>query len=239
MKLLFHGTRGETRESTKQHRLHTSTLISHGRTRVMVDAGKDWLGRLEDVNAHAIVLTHAHPDHAHGLKQGAPCPVYGTMDTFSEIGSYPVGDPRLVEHRKPFTIGGITFEAFPVEHSITSPTVAYRVTAGQRTVFLSADLIYVHEKEEALAGVDLYVGDAATLSQSFVRRRGKRLIGHSPVRTQINWCAAAGIPRAIFTHAGPEVVSDHGRAARQIAEWGVAKGVEASLAVDGLGVVVR
>ena len=239
MKLRFLGTRGETKQATRQHRLHTSLEVSYRSARVMIDAGLDWLERLDEVRPRAIVLTHAHPDHAHGLQNGAPCPVHATMDTFQEIRHYPIDRPKLVEPRKPFVLHGMTFEAFPVEHSVTSPSVGYRITAGNVTVFYAGDLIYIHDRDDALAGVHLYIGDGATLSQSFVRKQGKRLIGHTPVKTQIGWCAKAGIPRAIITHCGPELVADHPAAAREVARLGESKGIEATLAVDGMEVVLR
>jgi hypothetical protein len=43
--------------------------------------------------------------------------------------------------------------------------------------------------------------------RSFVRRRGKALIGHSPVRTQLTWCQKEGVPKAIITHCGSEIVT--------------------------------
>ena len=73
MKLTFLATRGEIEARTRRHRMHTSLLVSHRGARVMIDSGLDWLGKLKRVDPSAIVLTHAHPDHAWGLKQGAPC----------------------------------------------------------------------------------------------------------------------------------------------------------------------
>jgi glyoxylase-like metal-dependent hydrolase (beta-lactamase superfamily II) len=49
----------------------------------MIDCGADWLARLKAVAPSAIVITHAHPDHAFGLARGAPCPVYATAETWS------------------------------------------------------------------------------------------------------------------------------------------------------------
>ena len=56
----------------------------------MIDCGADWLGRLKAVDPTAIVLTHAHSDHAFGLAQGAACPVYATDETWSLIKRFPL-----------------------------------------------------------------------------------------------------------------------------------------------------
>lgn len=53
----------------------------------MLDCGADWLGRVARLRPSAIVLTHAHPDHAAGLADGAPCPVYATAETWDRIGA--------------------------------------------------------------------------------------------------------------------------------------------------------
>src|SRR5438477_103225 len=70
MQLTFLGTRGEIDARTRRHRMHTSLLVSYRSAKVMIDCGLDWLGKLKRVSPNAIVLTHAHPDHAWGLKQG-------------------------------------------------------------------------------------------------------------------------------------------------------------------------
>jgi glyoxylase-like metal-dependent hydrolase (beta-lactamase superfamily II) len=79
--------------------MHTALLVSYRGANVMIDAGLDWLGKLKRVDPSAIVLTHAHPDHAWGLKRGAPCPVYApqktwqapaqTKKTFASTAKYP------------------------------------------------------------------------------------------------------------------------------------------------------
>jgi hypothetical protein len=60
--------------------------------------------------------------------------------------------------------------------------------------------VFIHDRAAALNDVQIYIGDGATLTRLFIRRRGKTLIGHSPVRTQLTWCAKEGVPRAIITH---------------------------------------
>jgi phosphoribosyl 1,2-cyclic phosphodiesterase len=205
--LTFLGTRGEIDTRTRRHRIHTSLLVSHRGARVMIDCGLDWLGKLKRVDPSAIVLTHAHPDHAWGLKRGAPCPVYAPQSTLQELQHYPIKDRRVIKERTPTKICGITFEAFPVEHSILSPAVGYRVSAGRACIFYAPDLIFIHERAAALKGVQIYIGDGATVTRSFIRKRGKALIGHAPVRTQLTWCQKEGIPRAIITHCGSEIVT--------------------------------
>jgi hypothetical protein len=83
--------------------------------------------------------------------------------------------------------------------------------------------------------VDVYVGDGAVLVRSLIRRRGRVLIGHASVATQLDWCRAGGVPRAIFTHCGSAIVrSAPGRVEEIVESLGRVRGVEAALAYDGL-----
>jgi len=59
----------------------------------------------------------------------------------------------VIKERTPIKICGLTFEAFPVEHSILSPAVGYRVTAGRARIFYAPDLIFIHDRNAALKGV--------------------------------------------------------------------------------------
>lgn len=201
----------------------------------MIDCGADWLRTVKSVAPTAIVLTHGHGDHAFGLASGAPCPVYATEETWTLIARYPIEDRRIVEARAPFIVGGVTFEAFPVEHSLRAPAVGYRISLGRETVFYVPDLAAIPEQHEALHGVTLYVGDGATIVRSMVRRRGHVLIGHAPIKAQLGWCQAEGVARAIFTHCGsPVVKGDARRIEARIRTLGEEHGVEASVAYDGL-----
>jgi phosphoribosyl 1,2-cyclic phosphodiesterase len=233
--LTFLGTRGEIDARTRRHRMHTSLLVSYRGTDVMIDSGLDWLGKLKRVSPSAIVLTHAHPDHAWGLKRGAPCPVYAPEKTWHELRHYPIKDRHVIKHRTPAKICGITFEAFPVEHSILSPAVGYRVNSGRACVFYAPDLIFIHERAAALSGVQIYIGDGATVTRSFIRRRGNALIGHSPVRTQLTWCQTEGVPHAIITHCGSEIVTgDEREISAKLSAIAAERGVEVRIAYDGM-----
>src|SRR6266480_4948264 len=231
------GTRGEIDGRTRRHWMHTSLLVSYRRANVMIDCGLDWLGKLQRVSPNAIVLTHAHPDHAWGLKQGAPCPVYAPEKTLKELRHYPIKDRHVIKERMPTKICGITFEAFPVEHSILSPTVGYRVSAGRACIFYAPDLIFIHERSAALKGVQFYIGDGATVTRSFIRKRGGALIGHSPVRTQLTWCEKEGAPRAIITHCGSEIVTgNESEISAKIRAMAAERRVDVRIAYDGMRV---
>lgn len=234
-KLVFIGTRGEIEARTKLHNMHSSLFISAAGQKVMVDCGLDWLGKFQRLKPNAIVLTHAHPDHAWGLKNGAPCPVYAPERTWNSLENCETIERKTINLRSPTEIFGITFEAFPVEHSLRCPAVGYRISCGGSQVFYSPDVVYIPEHTEALGGVDIYIGDGATMARSFVRRRGNQIFGHAPVRTQLTWCQKEHVPRAIFTHCGSEIVtSDSETISTRLAKWAEEKSIQAQVAFDGM-----
>lgn len=244
MKLTFLGTRGEIEARTPLHRMHTSLLVTHRSGRVMVDAGADWREAVHELKPRpqALVITHAHPDHAWGLKDGSPAPVYATAEAWESMARYaiPAELRREVVPRVPFTIRGIRFEAFRVEHSIRAPAVGYRITAGRVAVWYAPDLVYIFERAEALRGCRLYIGDGATMTRSFVRRRGDTLVGHAPIRTQLTWCAKEGVPRAVITHCGTQIVTGDPQALdAELQAMAAERGIAASFAHDGMEIVLR
>lgn len=235
MKLKFLGTRGEIETRTRRHRMHTSLMVSYRGADVMIDCGLDWLGKFERLHPRAIVLTHAHPDHAWGLRDGAPCPVYAPKKTWETLTRCRVDDRRVIEEHIPTKICGITFEAFSVEHSLLAPAVGYRVSAGRACIFYVPDLVFIHERAEALKNVQIYIGDGATVTHSFIRRRGETLIGHSPVRTQLTWCEKEGVPRVIITHCGSEIVTgDERKLSAKLRAMAAERGVDVRIAYDGM-----
>lgn len=200
----------------------------------MIDCGKDWLGRLPKVAPTAIVLTHGHADHAWGLTQGAPCPVYATKATWALIDHFPLHDRREISLRKSITIGGVRFRACPVQHSIRAPAVGYRLSAKDDTMFYVPDIAGLPNVRKTLRGIEVYIRDGATITRSMVRRRGRTLIGHAPIVSQLDWCRKAGVRRAIFTHCGSQIVrGDPRRLDALIRRLGRDLGVEAHLARDG------
>jgi hypothetical protein len=112
--------------------------------------------------------------------------------------------------------------------------------AGRACIFYAPDLIFIHERSAALNSVQLYIGDGATITQSFIRKRGKALIGHSPVRTQLTWCQKEGVPRAIITHCGSEIVTGHERdIADKLDVTAAERDIDVCIAYDGMKVMLR
>lgn len=130
--------------------------------------------------------------------------------------------------------------AFPVEHSLLAPAVGYRVSAGRACIFYASDLIFIHGRSTALKNVRVYIGDGATFTRSFIRKRSERLIGRAAISVQIGWCAKAGVSRAIITHCGSEIVTgDERNLAASLHAMGAECGVETRIAHDRMELALQ
>ncbi len=85
MKITFLGTRGNHEARSRRHAMHSSARTSYYETEVIVDCGGDWLGKGMEWDVDAIVVTHAHPDHAFGLKEDTPCTVFATKGAWEPM----------------------------------------------------------------------------------------------------------------------------------------------------------
>jgi hypothetical protein len=109
------------------------------------------------------------------------------------------------------------------------------VSAGRASVFYVPDLVFIHDRAAALKNVQIYIGDGATVTRSFIRRCDKALIGHSPVRTQLTWCEKEGVPQAIITHCGSEIVTgDERKLFAKLRGMAAGRGIEVRIAYDGM-----
>jgi phosphoribosyl 1,2-cyclic phosphodiesterase len=241
MKLTFLGTRGYIKSRTRRHHMHTALKIEYRNKFIMLDCGEDWLTKIYKLNPDAIVITHAHPDHAWGLKQGAPCPVYASKKSWQEMADYPIKNKYIVKARKPFKIHGITFEAFPVLHSISCPAFGYKITAGKTSFFYIPDVIAITDRAKALANIKLYIGDGSAIKRSLVRSIGENLIkvGHASIFTQLGWCQKEGVTKAIFTHCGSEIVEGDERILKSVVnKLAQERNVDAQIAYDNMEILV-
>ncbi|NIR30461.1 MAG: MBL fold metallo-hydrolase [Gammaproteobacteria bacterium] len=240
MQLTFLGTRANIPSRTRRHRRHSALLVAYGDDRIMVDCGGDWRRALARVDPSAIVLTHAHPDHAAGLEDGASCPVFATDIAWEPLLRFPIPERRTVATREPFVIGGVGFEAFEVEHSLRAPAVGYRITTGGASVFYVPDVVSIPERADALRGIALYIGDGSTMTRPIVRSGEGQRFGHAAIRTQLDWCAQKGVPRALFTHCGSQIVrADERMLGARLRALARPLGVTAGFARDGLVVEIN
>jgi phosphoribosyl 1,2-cyclic phosphodiesterase len=235
VKITFLGTRGYIERRSRRHRRHSMLRLAYQGGTVIIDCGEDWLSKLGSLRPEAVVITHAHPDHAGGLAGGAPCPVYATKKVWQTMSTIRAPSRGVLPVRKPREVAGLMFEAFPVVHSVRAPAVGYRITAGRACLFYVPDVVAIPHERAALSGVNLYIGDGATLTRPILRRRDRTLIGHTPIRTQLAWCGRQRIPRAIFTHCGSQLVAGDARTLdARVRHMGNQLGVDARLAYDGL-----
>jgi hypothetical protein len=166
--------------------------------------------------------------------------VWAPSQCWDTLPHYPIAERRIITVERRHRIESLIVQAFTVEHSIRAPAVGYRISAGGVSVFYAPDLVFIHKRGRALRNVRAYIGDGATLTRPLVRRRGDTLIGHTTVATQIRWCAAERVPRAIITHCGTQIVTAPKRRMTEvIRDLGAASGVQAELAYDGMVVVLR
>jgi len=202
---------------------------------IIIDRGLDWLGRRYSVRPAGIFITHAHADHADGLRRGAPCAVYATSAAWRAMARWPLADRRVLAPHDRVAVAGLQIEAWPIEHSQNAPAVGFRMTWGDTAVFYAPDVARLPHLSRALEGVTLYVGDGATIRRPLVRRRGRALIGHATITAQLGWCVAAGVRHAIFTHCGSGIARlDRAAGERTIRTLAQSLGCDARLAYDGM-----
>lgn len=236
MEAIFLGTRGYIEESSDLHRMHSALMLVSRGKRLLLDAGLNWNGRLAALRADWIAITHAHPDHSFGLAEGTDVPVYVSQESRDLLGHFPVRRFRIFDDGSLLRLGPFRVRPYDVVHSIRAPAVGFRVSADGTTLVYNPDIVSIVEEARVLRGVDVYIGDGATLTRPMVRRQGNALFGHTTIRAQLNWCKRNGVTRAYIVHCGKQIVEmDPKEAQRRVNELAGAD-VRAVLTHDGLRV---
>lgn len=203
MLLQFFGTKGYVEESSRGHSGHSAFVLEEAGFRLLCDFGQNRKGMLSKIRPDAVFLSHAHPDHAWGLEEGTDAPVYASAISHEILAKLPITNRVVLSPGAPADLGPFRLTSFPVMHSIRCPGIAARIATGGFTMMYSSDIVAFEDPDAALSGVDLYIGDGSTLTDSLVRRHSSgALIGHTTVRAQLGWLSRHGIPRAIFSHFG-------------------------------------
>jgi ATP-dependent DNA ligase/phosphoribosyl 1,2-cyclic phosphodiesterase len=200
MIITFEGTKGDVPTVSPKHRLPSSITVYHNPTTLLVDFGEGY----ENVpsNVSAILLTHAHPDHAFGLKdKTVDVPVY--LNKFSNrlLDKEHYSFHRKIFWRNPFTVEGIKVTPVPVIHSVKAPTSGFLFEAKGRKLAYFPDVLRIKDLN-VLKNTDVYIGDGSALDRDIIHDVDGKKVGHASIRTQLNWLASQGVKRAVFTHFG-------------------------------------
>jgi phosphoribosyl 1,2-cyclic phosphate phosphodiesterase len=199
----------------KNRRLRPSILVEEGETRVLVDASPDLRQQLLSTGTNrldAILFTHAHADHCHGIDDlrpvneamNAELAAYTDMATWDAIKQrfgYVLGPlspkaqyyykPRLTAHTiaagQTFQIGPLTVQAYDQDHGFMR-TLGFRF--GKFAY--STDLVRLPEESfEVLKGVDTWV--VGTLGSNDHPT-------HAHVDKALGWIERVRPQRAFLTH---------------------------------------
>lgn len=200
----------------RNRRLRSSILVEEGDTRILVDSGPDvreQLLRAEVTRLTAVLYTHAHADHIHGLDElrevnramRGPLDIWGDADTLDDLqhrfayafegvdlDTQPIFRPWLIPHEltPEFTVGGLTVRSFAQDHGwITSWGFRFGDFAYSTDVLNLDDAAFV-----TLAGVRTWVVGCLT---------DKPHSTHAHVDKVIAWHERVGPERTILTHMGP------------------------------------
>ena len=202
-------------ENSRNRRLRPSILVQQEDTRILVDTSPDLRQQLLNADVDrldAILYTHAHADHLHGLDDlrainrimQADIPAYADADTWHAIETRfeyvvtPLRDgtdfyykpqltPHIISPGDKFGVGVLTVEAFDQSHG-TSRTVGYRFG----NFAYSTDLVDLPEASfAALEGIAVWMV-GTLMAQPHPT--------HAHVDRAVAWSKRLGVGRTILTH---------------------------------------
>ncbi len=171
---------------TRNRRRRVSVIVEFGvsgvgGTRVLVDTGPDLREQLLDADVDwidAIVWTHDHADHCHGIdevrqlfhRRGGPVPGYARPDTLGALttrfayafrgnaGYPPTVDARVLPDLLPF--GEHAIRVVDQPHGTISSAGLVFVSAGKKIVYATDFNDMTPAMNDAYRGADLWVVDA-------------------------------------------------------------------------------
>jgi phosphoribosyl 1,2-cyclic phosphate phosphodiesterase len=196
----------------RNRRRRASILVEDGATTLLIDTSPDLRAQLLDAGTKrldAILFTHAHADHLHGIDDlrgmnrlmRAALPVYADRRTLAAIeerfgyvfrpleSGTSFYKPTLTPHaiEGPFTAAGIDVVPFVQDHGFTT-TLGFRIGG----MAYSTDVVDLDEAAFAvLAGIELWIVDCL---------RYEPHPTHSHLEKTLSWIARVKPRRAVLTH---------------------------------------
>ena len=210
----------------RNRRRRVSVLVEIGGVVILIDTSPDLREQLLDAGVtriDAVVLTHAHADHLHGIDDlrsvnrlmRSAIPLHADARTLAEIGRRfeyvfkPVEEPgrfykpTLVPHEivGPFEIHGISVLPFAQDHGF-STTLGLRIEGFA----YSTDVTELDDNAFAvLEGVELWIVDC-------LRREPHPT--HSHLAKTLSWIARVRPGRAVLTHMDQSL--DYGKLSAEL-----------------------
>jgi phosphoribosyl 1,2-cyclic phosphate phosphodiesterase len=195
----------------RNRRRRCSLLVETAGATLLIDASPDLREQLLDAGVtriDAVLLTHAHADHLHGIDDirminhmmKKEIPVFANPQTLAELQQrfgYALrppnqgffGRPSLAPHPVDgaFVAAGVPVTAFAQDHGF-STTLGFRIG----DLAYSTDATGLDDDAfAAVAGVDTWIVDC-------LRRQPHPT--HSHLAKTLSWIARAGARRAVLTH---------------------------------------
>jgi len=208
-----------TSTNPKNKRTRVAITIEVGGLTLLVDTPPDLRAQALRQNLRkvdAVLYTHAHADHAHGIDElrsfnylnGGALPIYGdphTIEALKTRFSYVFQQapqnhwyrPTLLPHVlqdmpvQRFTVGGVDITAFKQQHG-KSTTLGYRI--GNFAYSTDTDHLS-DEAFEALAGVEVWIVDCLRYTPAPT---------HANLEKTLSWIERLKPKQAILTHMSHE-----------------------------------
>lgn len=210
------------RNEPRNRRRRASILVENGPVTLLFDSSPDCRAQLLDAGVSrldAIVYTHAHADHSHGIDDlrwinyamHAPLPAYGDAATlkilterfayaFAPLRPPPPGEPLRYykpvlephEIRGPFNIGGLRLQPFAQDHGFSS-TLGFRIGSFA----YSTDVVGLDDAAfKKLEGIDTWL-------LGVFRREPHPT--HVHLSRALEWIERVQPRRTVLCHMGPDM----------------------------------
>jgi len=228
-------------QEPRNARLRSSLLVESEGQRLLVDCGPDLRQQLLSAqigDLDAVVVTHIHGDHCHGIDElrplsqaiGAPVPLYARTADLDELRlrfAYafkrsdfyrPIIEAREISGE--LKLGAARLRCVEQPHGGLT-TLGLRFDEGEHSAVYAVDFNHINDEMAALyEGVDVWIADCLTRTPHPT---------HAHLDMVLNWARELRVGQVYLTHMGTGL--DYRMLSSELPDW-------AAPAYDGLEVVL-